>query len=184
MSDYEDVYPTGDTRASQEQDRKRDSNKDVIRRTRIQPGNPSPKAFDYTLKLEFNFTVFDKPVNPEIALALNRILDDWSDGRYPFDVEMIYEGIQRALKQAAYQVNQKTAQEKFGGEMVVSDDGRTQTARWHVEAQKMPLDYPYLHSSPKAKIERSLSREEIAKGLSDDPETQRILSMTDEELAS
>lgn len=110
---------------------------------------------DYTLKLEFNFTVFDKPVNPELALALNRILDDWSDGRYPFDVEMIYEGIQRALKQAAYQGNQKTAQEKFGGEMVVSDDGRTQTARWHLEAQKMPLDYPYLHSSPKAKIERS-----------------------------
>ena len=34
------------------------------------------------------------------------------------------------------------------------------------------------------RIERRLTREEIAKGLTNDPETQRILSMTDEELAS
>jgi hypothetical protein len=113
-----------------------------------------PKANEYTLTLTFRFTEFNKRVNPEIALALNRVLQDWSDGRYPFDVEMIMEGLYRSLKQAAYQVNQKAAQEKYGNEMVTSDDGRSQTARWYIEAQKMPLDFPSLHGEPEARIER------------------------------
>lgn len=135
------------------------------------------KAYEYKLTLTFHLETYDKPINPELAVALNRVLDDWSDGRYPFDVEMIYEGVHRAMKQAAYQVNQKAMYEKYGNEMVPHEDGKGATSKAYLEAQKLPIDVPHVHCSATAKIERHVDPDEQAR-------FNKILNMTDVELAS
>lgn len=151
--------------------------------------------YQYRLTLTVNLTTYDKPINPELAVALNRVLGDWGDGRYSFDVEMMIEGLYRSMKQAAYQVNQKAMYEKYGNEMVPHEDGKGATSKAYLEAQKMPIDVPYMHDTFSAKIERvsakrddiangakPMTRKEIAAMLTNNPEERRILGMSDEEL--
>ena len=132
-------------------------------------------AFHYTLTIELDFMTWDKPVNPELSEMLNHVLQDWSDGRYPFDVEMLYEGISRAIKKAAQHVVQKEMDDKYGDEMVVSEDGNSRMSRAYLEAAKAPLDVPYINGEARAKIERKHPPDE---------RFNKILNMTDTELAS
>ena len=121
----------------------------------------APKPYDYDLTLTFRVTTWDKPIDPELAIALNRIFDDWCDGRMPFNVEMVLEGLHFCMKNAAYQVVQKAMSEKYGNEMVPHEDGKGATSKAYLEAQKVKLDVPYLAGSPDVRIERRLTRAEL-----------------------
>lgn len=160
----------------------------LISSTTITSDTPTPKTYEYEMTLKFKLTSWDKPLDTELGVALSRILRDWNDGRYPFDVEMIQRGLHQCLKQAAYQVVQKAMQEKHGNEMIESADGRSQTAKWYLESQKVKIEAPYMSSEPEVKIERTLTKEEvrarIGKWCGCDKETERILGMSDEELST
>jgi hypothetical protein len=116
------------------------------------------KNFDYTLTLEFKLSTLGEPIDPDVAVMLNRILSDWSDGRHPFSSEMVTEGLRICIKNAVYHTCQKKAQEKYGNEMVTSGNGKI--ARFVIEADKAfevlikSLAFPQLHIEPKARIER------------------------------
>jgi len=64
----------------------------------IEGGGEGPKHFDYTLSLNFPVTQFREAVDPDLAVAMNRILRDWRDGRYQFFVEMIYRGLEDVIQ--------------------------------------------------------------------------------------
>jgi hypothetical protein len=126
----------------------------------IDGNNDYPEPHDYELTLTFQVTQYGSPVDPELALALNRIFDDWNEGRHPLPVEMIDDGMQRCIKNALYQCCQKRAQEKYGNEMVQTSP-TSSTARWALEGEK-EFDklwksgaYPGWHSTPNIKIERT-----------------------------
>ena len=103
--------------------------------TTISADTPLPEQHDYTLNLKVKVSTFDEALDKEsFTYMLNSLLDDWMDGRRPFEVEMIHNGLYRCLKRAAYDVVCKQTQDEFGNEMVVSEDGSRQTARWHLEA--------------------------------------------------
>jgi len=89
------------------------------------------------------------------ATMLQHVLREWNDGRYPFEAEMIANGLSTCLKRAQYEVEAQKAQEEFGHEMVVSKDGRSETARWYIEALKRheaARDRPYIMSEPEVEI--------------------------------
>jgi hypothetical protein len=117
------------------------------------------KDFNYKLTLEFKLSTSGEPIDPDVAVMLNHILSDWNDGRNPFSSEMIAAGLRQCLKDAVYHTCQKKAQEKYGNEMVVSDNG--EIARFAIEADKAfevlikSLAFPQLYIEPKARIERT-----------------------------
>jgi len=115
---------------------------------------------NYTLTLEFRLSTSDKPIDPDVAVMLNRILSDWHDGRHPFASEMIVEGLQHCLKEATYQACQKRTSEKYGNEMVDTALGcrssRASIEAYEVfEALRKSSALPHLYSEPKARIERT-----------------------------
>jgi hypothetical protein len=130
----------------------------VSKRT-IKADDPAPKLHDYDLSLTFELTQYGRPVDPDLAVALNRIFRNCSDGRYPFNVEMVTEALQMCIKNALYQCCQKRAQEKYGNEMVKMDDS-WQKSRWSIEAdiefEKLWKEsQPHLgYNPPDIKIER------------------------------
>ena len=123
-------------------------------KTTISGDTPAPAAHDYSLTLTFKFTEFDKPADPKLATAMNNILADWNDGRYPLCVEMIQEGLYQVMKNASYHLNQQRAQEEYGRE-VVEISPNQQRARWSIEADKQPLNVPYIGDGIDARIERT-----------------------------
>jgi len=127
---------------------------ELISSTSITSDTPVPKMYEYEMTLKFKLTSWDKPLDTELGVALGRILRDWDEGRYPFDVEMIQRGLHQCLKQAAYQVVQKAMQEKHGNELIESADGRSRTAKWYLESQKAPLDQPDISCEPTVRITR------------------------------
>jgi hypothetical protein len=127
--------------------------------TTISDGSELPEPYDYELTLTLKVTQYGSPVDPELAVALNRIFHDWNEGRHPLSVEMIDDGLRRCVKNALYQCCQKRAQEKYGHEMVQTSPS-SRTARWALEGEK-EFDklwksgaYPGWHSTPDVKIER------------------------------
>jgi hypothetical protein len=125
----------------------------------ISADTPIPERFDYELTLTFKVTQYGSKVDPDLAVALNRIFRDWRDGRHPFNVEMVSEGLCASIKNALYQCCQKRAMEKYGREMVQLSDTH-QKSRWSIEAEKefdklwKAGDYPYFCDAPEIKIER------------------------------
>jgi hypothetical protein len=124
---------------------------------------PMP-VFNYALTLTFGITTFNKPLDLELALALNRVLSDWNDGRYPICKELIDLGLSKCLADAQFQVCQKRAQEEYGNEMVDTGPGM-RTGRWYIEAVKeyeaikASSHFPYADTEVKAKIERVNTKE-------------------------
>lgn len=161
----------------------------LVNTTTITSDGDHPEPHDYKLKLEVDFTLFDHKVDPQLATMLNKVLDYWRDGRRPLWVEFLHEAINKLLREAAYAAIEQRMREKYGNEMVQTGK-RSHTSKAYLEAQAeydralKAGEIPSTYNTPRAKIERQLSREEIAKALTNDPEQQRILSMTDEELAS
>jgi len=119
------------------------------------------KEIKYKLTLEFELSTLDDPIDPDVAVSLNRIFSDYRDGRYPFAYEMMVEGLQLCLKNATYQMCQKEMFAKYGNEMVTTEYGKT--AKAVLEADKMfdamrkSSASPYIYNEPKARIERCVS---------------------------
>jgi len=109
-----------------------------------------------TYKLTLTTDLYsDGPIDPEVALALNRILHDYCDGRLSFNVEMMIEGLLSCLREAAYLAVKKQMVEKYGNEMVEVAEGH-QASRWSIEAKKAfnPEQAPQIKYSLKARIEK------------------------------
>ena len=59
-------------------------------------------------------------------------LHDWSNGRYPLDVELIQKGIAEVAKRAVWEVVYAQLREKHGAERVESKDGLTSSLLAHI----------------------------------------------------
>lgn len=113
----------------------------------------------YDLTLTFKLTNYNKPLDPEVAVALNRVIKYWSDGRRLLDVENLMASLNRCIENAVYQVFQKAAREQYGNQLVpTSKTGKTSKA--HIEANKefdefrKTVGMPGVWSAPDVKIER------------------------------
>lgn len=158
--------------------------------------NNGPTRRDYTVTLTFKAHTWDKKVDPDLATQMSNVFRNWNEGRCPFDVEMVQNGIDRIIKQAMYQACQKRADEKYGNEMIPTTNDKGEVngsiSRAYLEADKeydkLLKDHKsgrlWLDFAPTVRIERQPTREEVAKVLTNDPETQKVLNMTDEEIAS
>ena len=138
---------------------KRSETMTLISKQTITANDPVPVAHDYELTITFKVTQYGSPVDPDLAVALNRIFHDWSDGRHPFNVEMVSEGLRMSIKNALHQCCQKRAREKYGREMVQMDESHHRV-RWSIEADKEFNElwkvgaHPYFCDQPDIKIER------------------------------
>ena len=107
-------------------------------------------AHDYELTLIFRVNQYERPLDPDLAVALNRIFHAWDEGRHPFNVEMVTAGLRASIKDALYQCCQKRAQEKYGPPML----------RASIEAKKEFNElwkagvFPGFCNQPDIKIER------------------------------
>jgi hypothetical protein len=128
--------------------------------TTIDASKPAPKPFDYELTIKFPITTFGQPIDPFVAPALNDVLDDYRDGRRPFCVEQMEDGLNRCIENAVYQAIQRHMRMMYGDEMIPYDDGRGESARWHLEAGKAFAElkkspaFPFVFNTGKATIER------------------------------
>jgi hypothetical protein len=116
------------------------------------------KTNEYDLTLTFRIKAYDgRTVDPGLATALNRIFQDWNDGRYPFAVEMVERGLMDCVRDGVYQCCQKRADVKFGNEMVQTSPNGT-TSRAYMEAndeyERIHREIPFWHNKPTVKIER------------------------------
>jgi hypothetical protein len=59
--------------------------------------------------------------------------DQWDEGRYPFYVEMAHEGLRQRVTSAIGDATQELMSAKYGHEMIVEDDGNTQTSKSYHE---------------------------------------------------
>lgn len=84
-----------------------------------------------------------KPLSPDFAIALEREIRNWNDGRYGFYTEMFARGLQECLTAAARDLVQtEMKQQPDAYDMV--DDGSGKTVKWFVESQKIKPNTPYL----------------------------------------
>lgn len=120
--------------------------------TVIDNSTPIPVRHSATLTISFPLDSYEGPIDPAIAENLEYLMHCWDEGRYPFCVEMVKNGLHDCLKVAARDVVEKAMQRKHGREMVVSPDGRSQTARWLIETEKVKPVVPYINESIKVKI--------------------------------
>jgi hypothetical protein len=112
---------------------------------------------EYELTLKFKVNTFDDPLDcPAIEKMLNHVLNDWREGRHPFEAEMISDGLTRCLKRAMFMAIEEQTQQEFGNEMVPHSDGKGRTARWHLEAgeRSKKMQSTYFSDSPKAELMR------------------------------
>lgn len=108
----------------------------------------------YELALKFKLRTYggEKLRCEDFARILGYRMDDWCDGRRPFDVEMIRDGLFRCLKTTAYEVVCEDTQREFGRQVVSSEGGRRQTSRWYLEAQKRPQVIPDFYDSAQVEL--------------------------------
>jgi hypothetical protein len=111
------------------------------------------KRHDYELNLKINFSTFDEELDCEaFAKMLEWGMDAWQDGRRPFDVEMFRNGLYECMKKAAYEVLCQQTQKEFGTEVIVSEDGLSEMARWAIEAEEREQVVPEFSDSFKVEI--------------------------------
>ncbi|MHC4703105.1 MAG: hypothetical protein ACYTFQ_21270 [Planctomycetota bacterium] len=119
------------------------------------------REYEITLKIKGTFYRGESPPK-NLGLMLNNFLRAWRDGRRPLSVEVMQDAFERILRDAAGECVAEEMRKKYGNEMVASEDGRSHTAKWHLEACKVnTLELiPHLHDDWEAKIERQLTDEE------------------------
>lgn len=110
---------------------------------------------EYEMTLKFKLHTLDAPLDPGFAQALHNIFDDYEDGRYPFSVEMMQNGLSDCMRDAAHWLVSNSMIARYGNEVVESDDGRRRTSRWYLESQKAEPVVPYICEPPEVSIERT-----------------------------
>lgn len=123
----------------------------------------TPVKRDYEVTLTFRAHTFGDPVDPDLATQIRNVMSNYSDGRHPFFVEMVQNGLKDVIEQAAYQCCQKRAYEKYGNEMVevgpyFHTSRASLAARKEYDALMSKFDTGRLclESEPKVQIERVL----------------------------
>ena len=108
---------------------------------------------DYELNLKIKLATFNDELDCEaFSKMLELFLDEWQDGRRPFEVETLRSGMCRCIRRAAYEVLCQQTQEEFGTEVVVSEDGRSDMSRWVIEADKRKSVVPEYSDSFKVEV--------------------------------
>lgn len=141
----------------------------------------TPPRHDYTLTLTFKANTWGVPVDPELAAEIQKELRNWNEGRYPFMVEMIQQGLSEVVKMAIYRLCDRRAFAQTGNEMVETGPGSF-TSKAHIEGQeaykaivdKFDAGRLWLDDEPEVKIEQRLTE--------DQERFNRVLNMTDKEL--
>jgi hypothetical protein len=112
-------------------------------------------SHDYEMTITFKLSTFDVPAHPELSKTLEQLFQDFEDGRYPFDVEMMQNGLYKCLKIATFAAMERDMQAKFGDETVETGPD-TYEARWYREAKKANVDMmtPFFTDSPTVHIEK------------------------------
>lgn len=75
--------------------------------------------------------------NERLEGAISAILSSWSDGRYPFNIEMIQRGVRGVVEGAVAEIANREMRRVHGDLMVDSSDGRSSTAKAVLEANKL-----------------------------------------------
>lgn len=151
----------------------------LVSKTTITSDDDRPEPRDYTLTLKIHLTKYDgNGLHPALGAMLNHVLHDWRDGRHPFQVEQMHDGLARVFKSAVYCAIQRDCQEVYGNEMVETGP-RSQTAKWAIEAEKLYNEFqmPHIHADWEARIERDWTDK-------DHQMWRDALSMSNAELAS
>lgn len=98
----------------------------------------------HIFSVQLTFRVSGGPIpdvtNEEIADVLAKSGRLWDEGRYPFEYEMMHQGVAAAVRGAISAIVRERMAEKYRGEMVISDDGATKTARYWIEHEKIVKD--------------------------------------------
>ena len=111
---------------------------------------------DYTLTIKVPITSEHGPIDPEIAVALNRM---FRSGTTPPAANMLWEGLRACLRVATHQACQKNARVAYLDHPTVQIGDKTYRAKWHLEAE---VDYdaikksggiPYATAQPRIQIE-------------------------------
>jgi len=133
----------------------------LISKHTIKADDTPPTPHNYELTLTFKVNQYGNKVDPDLAIALNRIFHDWSDGRHPFNVEMVSEGLRLSIKNALYQCCQKRAQGRDDAREMIQMGEGYQRSRWSIEAEKKFNElwkagaHPGFCNQPDIKIERT-----------------------------
>jgi len=101
----------------------------------IDSETPAPKKYEYTLTLTFKAHTWDVPADSDITEQIENVFRAWRDGRYPFHVEMVQNGIDEIVKTALYNCCLKRASQKHGSKMIETRPG-SKTSCAYIEAQK------------------------------------------------
>lgn len=106
-----------------------------------------------TLTLNFNLHLVDDLDCDRLAELLQYDMTNWQEGRHPFAVEMMQEGIRLCVNRAISNLLDEQMQAKYGHEMITSHGGRGRTAKWHIESCKAYKKFkkPWLH--PEVRVE-------------------------------
>lgn len=150
----------------------------LISTTTISGDDSYPEPKDYEITLKIKVTKYDgNGLHPALGAMMNRVLEDWNEGRYPFFVEQMHQGLEDVFKNAVYAAIQRDCQEVYGKEMVEVSPNHKQS-RWSIEASKLmsEFDMPFMHPTWKAKVERVLNK--------DEENFVKYMYETDEDLAS
>jgi len=126
-------------------------------KTTISGDDKTSEARDYEITIKVKVTAYNgDKLHPAIGAMMNNVLNDWREGRYPFFVEQMHEGLEATFKNALYAAFQRDCQEEFGTERVKIDE-TSRRSRWIIAAdnQMKKFNMPYFHTDWKAKIEQT-----------------------------
>lgn len=120
--------------------------------TTISGNDEPPKIKEYEIVLRIPVSFYEGDFHPRTRDYLWNILRDWRDGRYPFYVEMLKEGLWKCLTRAISDCIVEDCQKEFGREMVKVSEGH-HSARWNLEAQKRKPQLPHMHEEIEVEIQ-------------------------------
>jgi hypothetical protein len=90
----------------------------------------------HEIKVTLQFNLGVSGPSSDLREEMDYILGNWSDGRYPFCVEMIRHGLEDLVGGAVRRAVDAQAHKEFGDEMVTTGPN-SQTSRAHLEAEKL-----------------------------------------------
>lgn len=106
---------------------------------------PEPPNHNFNVTITLPVWIHDIPEGVTLEQAAKIMTySQWNEGRYPFDSELIHEGLRRVIQYAFREALGEQLQEKYGREMVpyVSDAGnKGEMARWSIELDKIKGPY-------------------------------------------
>ena len=94
----------------------------------IEAGPPKGRDYTVTLSTKIHFDDTDGLSIADFERHLQYIIEDWSDGRYPFDVEQLRHGLKACVERAIYKAVEERECNRYAGEYYVR--GNSKTAKW------------------------------------------------------